>query len=50
MHGVKLAEADEGKGTRETLTTAERSELVDLRKIKLFETNGSPRRRKRVAH
>ncbi len=26
------------------------AELVDLRKIKLFETNGSPRRRKRVAH
>ena len=29
---VKLAEADKGKGTRETLTTAERSELIDLRK------------------
>jgi transposase-like protein len=29
---VKRAEADEGKGTRETLTTAERSELIDLRK------------------
>jgi ATP-dependent protease ClpP protease subunit len=26
------------------------AELIDLRKIKLFETNGSPRRRKRVAH
>jgi transposase len=29
---VKRAEADAGKGTRETLTTAERSELIDLRK------------------
>ena len=29
---VKRAEADEGKGTREALTTAERSELIDLRK------------------
>ena len=29
---VKRAEADEGKGTKETLTTAERSELIDLRK------------------
>jgi transposase-like protein len=29
---VKRAEADEGKGTGETLTTAERSELIDLRK------------------
>jgi len=29
---VKRAEADEGKGTGETLTTAERAELIDLRK------------------
>jgi transposase len=29
---VKRAEADEGKGTGETLTTAERTELIDLRK------------------
>jgi transposase-like protein len=29
---VKRAEVDDGKGSRETLTTAERSELIDLRK------------------
>jgi transposase len=29
---VRRAEADEGKGTPSTLTTAERSELIELRK------------------
>jgi ATP-dependent protease ClpP protease subunit len=32
------------------LADAGLAELIDLRKIKLFETNGAPRRRKRVAH
>ncbi len=32
------------------LSEAGLAELIDLRKIKLFESNGVPRRRKRVAH
>jgi ATP-dependent protease ClpP protease subunit len=32
------------------MASAGLAELIDLRKIKLFESNGAPRRRKRVAH
>jgi len=32
------------------LSEAGLAELIDLRKIKLFESNGAPRRRKRAAH
>jgi len=31
------------------LAEAGLAELIDLRKLKLFESNGAPRRRKRVA-